>query len=183
LAHNRNLLTYLHNSIQYKKIATSGFYLGGMKQSQLQETETKQIVIATYSMAAEALDIKTLSTLLMVTPKTDVIQSVGRILRTKHEHPIIVDFIDTHTIFQNQWKQRFKYYKKCNYEVKRISNIQYNGMSLNWNNETFWKKLYIPKKGNEKGKGKGKGNEEENEDEDDSNVEIKKHKCLIFIDP
>jgi hypothetical protein len=168
LAHNRSLLTYLHNSIEHKKIATSGYYLGGMKQQQLQETETKQIVIATYSMAAEALDIKTLSTLLMVTPKTDVVQSVGRILRTKHEHPIIVDFIDTHDIFQNQWKQRLKYYKKCNYEIKQITSIKYNGMCLNWKNETDWKKIYIPK--TEK-----IINEEEERDE------IKQGKCLISL--
>ena len=53
-----------------------------MKQKDLQETETKQIVIATYAMA-EALDIKTLSRLVMATPKTDITQSVGRILRMK----------------------------------------------------------------------------------------------------
>ena len=39
------------------------------------ETESKKVVIATYAMAAEALDIKTLSTLVMATPKTDIIQS------------------------------------------------------------------------------------------------------------
>jgi predicted helicase len=53
-------------------------YYGGMKQECLKETETKQIVLATFSMAAEALDIKTLSTLFMVTPKTDIVQAVGR---------------------------------------------------------------------------------------------------------
>ena len=45
-------------------------------------------------MAAEALDIKTLTTLIMATPKTDIEQSVGRILREKHSSPIVVDIID-----------------------------------------------------------------------------------------
>ena len=66
-------------------------------------------------MAAEALDIKTLSRLVMATPKTDITQSVGRILRMKHENPVIVDIVDGHDCFQNQWKQRKRFYKKCNY--------------------------------------------------------------------
>ena len=45
LAHNRSLLTYLHDSIMNKQIGTAGYYVGGMKQKDLQETETKQIVI------------------------------------------------------------------------------------------------------------------------------------------
>ena len=98
LAHNRNLLTYIHDKILHNNIATAGYYVGGMKQKDLQETETKQIVIATYAMAAEALDIKTLSRLVMATPKTDITQSVGRILRMKHDSPVVVDIIDSHMI-------------------------------------------------------------------------------------
>ena len=46
-------------------------------------------------MAAEALDIKTLTTLIMASPKTDVTQSIGRILRTKHTQPTVIDIADT----------------------------------------------------------------------------------------
>merc|ERR1712146_653446 len=55
LCHNRSLLKYLHDAIEHRKIATVGFYVGGMKKEDLQETESKQIVLATYAMAAEAL--------------------------------------------------------------------------------------------------------------------------------
>ena len=104
LAHNRSLLKYFHHAIVHKGFASVGYYVGGMKQADLQETEYKQIVLATYAMAAEALDIKTLSILVMATPKTDITQSVGRILRVRHNNPIVVDVIDRHEIFQNQWK-------------------------------------------------------------------------------
>ena len=144
LAHNRSLLTYLHDAIEYRKIATVGYYVGGMKQVALQETETKEIVLATYAMAAEALDIKTLSTLVMVTPKTDIVQSVGRILRVKHENPIIVDIIDSHDIFQNQWTQRKRFYKKCNYRIRQIDSIQYKGMSIDWDTDKTWKHVFEP---------------------------------------
>jgi superfamily II DNA or RNA helicase len=157
LCHNRSLLTYLYTAILHRGFATTGYYVGGMKQADLQETELKQIVLATYAMAAEALDIKSLSTLVMVTPKTDIIQSVGRILRVKHENPIIVDIVDKHDSFQNQWKKRKTFYRKCNYRILSIDSVRYKGMEI----DASWKTVYEPKTGN--------GEESE-------------HKCLIQTD-
>jgi superfamily II DNA or RNA helicase len=117
LAHNRNLLTYLHDAIAQRGIATVGYYVGGMKEAALKASESKKVVIATYAMAAEALDIKTLTTLIMATPKTDIEQSVGRILREKHSQPIVVDIIDAHEPFQNQWSKRKSFYKRENYKI------------------------------------------------------------------
>jgi len=142
LCHNRSLLTYLYEAICHRKLASVGYYVGGMKQTNLQETEEKQIVLATYAMAAEALDIKTLATLVMVTPKTDITQSVGRILRVKHENPIIVDIIDQHDVFQNQWTQRKRFYKKCNYLIQQTDSRKY---SNDWENSDIWKTVYEPK--------------------------------------
>ena len=141
LSHKRDLLTYLHDEINTKNIASCGYYVGGMKQKDLQETETKQIVLATYAMAAEALDIKTLNTLVMVSPKTDIIQSVGRILRTRGNGKIIVDIIDTHDVFQNQWKKRRTFYNKSGYKVRVIKSGDYTGMRVDWENTTQWKLL------------------------------------------
>ena len=127
LAHNRSILTYLHDSILHRGFATAGYYVGGMKESALKETEEKQVVVATYAMAAEALDIKTLSTLVMVTPKTDIVQSVGRILREKHDKPLVVDIVDGHDVFKNQWTKRRRYYKKCEYTIRSINSTNYGG--------------------------------------------------------
>lgn len=132
LAHNKNLLTYLHDAIIHRKIASAGYYVGGMKEHALKETETKQIVIATYSMAAEALDIKTLTTLIMATPKTDIEQSVGRILREKHSNPIVVDIIDSHQLFKNQWTKRKTFYKKENYKIIYTNSNKYTSDTLKW---------------------------------------------------
>jgi superfamily II DNA or RNA helicase len=138
LAHNRSILTYLHDSIQDKRIATAGYYVGGMKEASLKATEDKQVVVATYAMAAEALDIKTLNTLVMVTPKTDIVQSVGRILREKHDKPLVIDIVDKHDVFQNQWTKRRRYYKKCGYTIKAIDSTKYEGFS----DMTKWKLIY-----------------------------------------
>jgi len=117
LAHNRNLLTYLYKAIEHRGIASVGYYLGGMKEKDLKKTESCTVIIATYAMAAEALDIKTLTTLILATPRTDVVQAVGRILRVKHERPLVVDIVDSHEVFQRQWEKRRKFYAKCKYKI------------------------------------------------------------------
>jgi hypothetical protein len=193
LAHNRSLLTYMYECFNAGASpparpplaeeagglrgaaapvaaapATAGFYVGGMKQKDLQETESKKIVLATYAMAAEALDIKTLSILLMATPKTDITQSVGRILRMKHANPIIVDIIDSHQLFQNQWKLRKRFYKKSNYKIVTTTSKKYTDMGT-----TEWFKVFDPKV--------------KTPDDDDDENDIKKNttdfggKCCIDV--
>ena len=137
LAHTRALLTYLGESITHKGFATVGFYVGGMKEAALKLTEEKQIVLATYAMAAEALDIKTLNSLVLATPKTDIVQSVGRILRVKHDKPIVVDIVDKHEVFKKQWFQRRRYFKKCEYLVKMTDSEQGYPKGQ-------WKTVYMP---------------------------------------
>lgn len=127
LAHNKNILTYLYKAIENRRIADGsvGYYVGGMKEADLKRSETKKVVIATYSMAAEALDIKTLTTLIMATPKTDVTQSIGRILRAKHTQPLVIDIVDSHDVFKRQFKKREAYYKKEKYKIIGTSNEMY----------------------------------------------------------
>jgi superfamily II DNA or RNA helicase len=178
LAHNRSLLTYLHETLNATTAiggraggeAPAGFYVGGMKQKDLQATESKQIVLATYAMAAEALDIKTLSTLVMATPKTDITQSVGRILRMKHDNPIIVDIIDTHDTFQNQWKLRKRFYKKANYKIVTSTSKKYTDMEA-----TEWFAAFDPSV--KKGK---KGDDDDDDDKKKTATEFG-GKCCIDV--
>lgn len=117
LAHNKNLLHYLYEAIEYRKIASVGYYIGGMKQKDLKKSEDKQVIIATYAMAEEALDIKTLTTLIMATPKTDVTQAVGRILRSTDHKPLVIDIVDIHETFRRQWLKRKRFYNSNKYKI------------------------------------------------------------------
>lgn len=144
IAHNKNVLTYLHDAISERKIATVGYYVGGMKESALKTTEEKQVVIATYAMAAEALDIKTLCTLIMVTPKTDIEQSVGRILRSDHEMPVVVDIVDSHDPFIKQWNKRKTFYKKENYKIIKTCSNAYKPID-DEGAMPGWELIYEPK--------------------------------------
>jgi superfamily II DNA or RNA helicase len=139
IAQYKNILKYLFDAITHRDISTVGYYVGGMKESALKESESKQIVLATYTMAAEGLDIKTLSTLFMVTPMTNIEQSVGRILRQKHDFdPVVVDIIDMHDNFQKQWIKRKKFYKTQNYKIIQTNSSYYTPDISNW------KTTYMP---------------------------------------
>jgi len=146
LAHNKSLITYLHDAIAHRNIAggSVGYYIGGMKEAALKQSEGKKVIIATYAMASEGLDIKTLTSLILASPKTDVCQSVGRILRTKHSSPLVVDIIDEHDIFMSQWYKRRKYYKSQNYKILVCDNHEYiDGHSKD---VSKWKVSWEPKK-------------------------------------
>ena len=117
LGHNKNLLKYLFDAIKHRDIASVGYYVGGMKEKDLKLSESKKIIIATYAMAEEGLDIKTLTTLLMATPRVDVTQAVGRILRRKHTQANVIDIVDQHPIFERHWNKRRIFYTKQKYNI------------------------------------------------------------------
>lgn len=148
MSHNLNILNYIYDKFVCKNLGSVGFYVGGMKERELKESEKKHIILATYSMCSEGLDIPSLTTEFLITPKTDVVQIVGRILRAKHPitTPTIYDFVDSHDNFQKQWFKRRAYYKKQNYRIIGIDNVNY--LSLDGekyrdrnkgNNRLFWK--------------------------------------------
>ena len=203
LAHNRNLIKYLHDAIQHRKIATVGYYVGGMKEAALKESETKQVIVASFSLASEGLDIRSLTTLIMATPKTDIQQSVGRILREKHGQPIVVDIIDSHEPFKNQWKKRRSFYMKEKYKIMYTTSDKFHSFG-----ESEWKTVFDSNnpcsktKSKPKSVGKKKTNksrsstdksiandsdESENESDEDEPIDIKNKndfaagKCLISI--
>ncbi len=144
LAHTRSLLTTIGQAMEQQGFATYGFYVGGMKEKALKETEDKQVVLATYAMAAEALDIKTLASLILATPKTDIVQSVGRILRIRHDKNIVIDIVDMHDVFKRQWYKRRRYFKSCGYGIWQIRNDTYSGFgtqSTCFNYSGGWKQV------------------------------------------
>jgi superfamily II DNA or RNA helicase len=140
LGHNRSLLKDVFDAIEGKGFAEPGMYVGGIKQHLLDISSQKQIVVATFSMAAEALDIPNLSILVMITPKSDIIQSVGRIFRSKHDRKIIVDIVDKHDLFQNQWNKRRIYYKKSGYRIQTTDSTKYK----DFEDETAWTTVFDP---------------------------------------
>ena len=102
----------------------AGLYVGGMKPNELRESQEKDIILGTFSMASEGMDIPKLNTIFLTSPKSDVVQSVGRILREKADvrkfHPLVFDIKDIHEnlkIFNKQCDKRIQFYKKNNHDI------------------------------------------------------------------
>jgi superfamily II DNA or RNA helicase len=122
LSDRRNHLHEIAKQIEERKsLPDYGYYYGGIKESLLKESENKSILLGTYAYVSEGFDKKGLDTLLLASPKSDVIQVVGRILRDKPEDrintPLVIDIVDNFSLFINQSKKRLAYYKKCKYNI------------------------------------------------------------------
>jgi predicted helicase len=89
-----------------------------MKAVDREHTKTRQIILGSYGMIEEGADIPVLDTIILATPKSDVQQAVGRIMRQKNKHdPLIIDIVDEFSIFPRQAQKRNTYYKKEQYKV------------------------------------------------------------------
>ena len=80
-------------------------------------TKKKHILLATYQLAKEGLDVPCLDRLLLATPVKDyaiVVQSVGRIARVCEgkDTPVVYDYVDDIGFLENMWKKRCASYKK-----------------------------------------------------------------------
>ena len=125
LSERRNHLErIMHHIIEINKDYESeiGLYRGKMKAEELKESERKSIILGTYSIASVGLDIKGLNTLILATPRSDVVQASGRIQRDVS--PIfgkkIIDFYDKFSVFTGQYAKRLQFYKSSQFEVASI---------------------------------------------------------------
>lgn len=84
--------------------------------------ESRRILIATYQMVKEGFDVATLNTLVIATPRPDVDQIVGRILRVEKEgrkiNPLIIDIVDS--AFRRQFQERLGLYRKRSYRIEKM---------------------------------------------------------------
>ena len=81
------------------------------------------IMLATYKMFSEATDIPQLDTCVLSTPKADVIQIVGRILREHPDKksPVVLDLVDYRvSLFEGYFKKRQKWYSSVGCEIKYL---------------------------------------------------------------
>jgi hypothetical protein len=94
-----------------------------MKENVREEgAATARVLLASYAMASEAMNIKTLNAVILASPRKHVEQSTGRILRVQADKrqimPVIVDIVDEHSMYRSQWKKRLAYYNQCAYKVE-----------------------------------------------------------------
>jgi len=126
LSERRNHLNEIENLLKFNDLNDIGYYVGGMATKDLDISSTKKIILATYQMSSEGLNIPTLNTVIFASPISDVQQSLGRILREKKEErkyiPLCIDIWDEFSIFLRKGYSRIKYYKNNNYDIEYYIN-------------------------------------------------------------
>jgi superfamily II DNA or RNA helicase len=125
LSDRREHLKHFETCLKKLDVSDIGYYVGAMKQEKLDESEKCGVILGTFSMASEAMNIPSLNTILLATPKSNIEQSVGRILREKKEarkfSPLILDVLDhMHHGCIGQYRKRKTYYKDCGYRVQML---------------------------------------------------------------
>ena len=102
---------------------SSGLYMGGMKEADLEASSKKKIIFATFSQAHEGLDIPTLDTVILATAKSDIQQSIGRVMREtpgKNNNPHIYDIVDHWSILFAMYKKRLRVYKQGGFKIDAV---------------------------------------------------------------
>ena len=121
----------------------SCYYIGPTKLAKRQEAEERgDIIFATYDMAHEGLDIKHLNTVILASPKKDIMQSIGRVMRTILQagdvRPMVLDFSDDIGTIGRWFKIRSAIYTACKYEIENyyliddrfVNSYEYNGIEI-----------------------------------------------------
>ena len=98
--------------------------MGGMTELQQTEACIGEIVIATYQMAAEGLNVPRLDTVFLATPQAKVEQAIGRVMRVVDDkkQPVVVDYVDERIgICRGMYKARAKVYAALDLEERRAA--------------------------------------------------------------
>ena len=163
LSDRRQQLEDMHKIISQTTNISVGYYIGGLKKGVLKDNEQCKILLGTYPMASTGLDIPSLNGLILATPRSDIIQSIGRIDRIVHTdiQPLIVDMVDTFSVFESQSRKRYAVYKKKKYMIEDISyNLDKNVVIMSKN--YFFHNVAI-KDDNASDDSKGNDREEKND--------------------
>ena len=100
------------------------YYTGDLNEKERDEAEKNgDLLFATFGIAAEGLDISKINCVILASPVSSATeQSIGRgirkILQDDDERPLIVDFKDNISIYQNQGEKREKIYKRGKYCIE-----------------------------------------------------------------
>ena len=100
----------------------AGFMVGGIKPADIAAVSERRVIMATYAYCSEGLDIPSLDTCVFATPRSDIVQCCGRILRyhPQKQVPRVIDFVDDSPVFHGQARKRGAYYDQLGALVSHL---------------------------------------------------------------
>ena len=125
--------------LSHDSLVEVGLYRGQMKPEDLKHSESKSIILGTYSIASVGLDIKGLNTLILATPRSDVVQATGRIQRDLSPvfDKLIIDVYDKFSVFSGQYAKRLQYYRQSEFDLGPLGKRARQNTTENSNNSSL----------------------------------------------
>lgn len=100
-------------------LPTIDFYIGGRKEAQLKVAEKANCILGSFPFAQEGMDLSPPpDTLILASPKANIVQSVGRIMResSMDNRCLIVDLMDSWSMFMGLATKRRAFYFERDYD-------------------------------------------------------------------
>lgn len=120
LDHTRHCLC-LSDRVEYctrfydalKDKISCGLIVGSNKKG-IEEAKQGRVIFATYSMVNEGFNVPRLNTLILLTPRSSIEQTIGRIYRKHHDiEPLIIDVLDiSSSLYNAQYRKRKALYRQ-----------------------------------------------------------------------
>jgi superfamily II DNA or RNA helicase len=133
--HMLDLLRATDSSKSPEDTFSCSIYMAGKKYKR-PENLLADVIFAPYAMCKDGFNIKTLDMLFLVTPMSDVEQTIGRILRTdKREEgdpiPLVIDYVDEdEPTLLGSYRARKRFYDKKKYPITH-DNTKHLNKTLN----------------------------------------------------
>jgi superfamily II DNA or RNA helicase len=99
------------------------YYIGGLTKAEREKAMIKPVMLGTYHYVSTGTNIPWLDTLVMATPRSDVIQIVGRIVREymNKRHPVVYDVVDLDSnVLKGYYASRRQWYREIGCEIVRV---------------------------------------------------------------
>lgn len=117
-------LTPLFHSISKAGVPAEeiDYYVGGRSKIELEIASKKRVVLATYAMCSEGTDCPWWDTLVLATPRSNVKQAIGRVMRFLEgkKQPVILDLLDSDSIFSAFYGKREVQYFSVGAEIIKL---------------------------------------------------------------
>ena len=96
----------------------------GMKPEERTTVMSARVIVATYQLCSEGMDIPSRNCIVLATPKKKVEQTVGRIQRTTPSMtsattlpPLVIDVVDYFSVFAGMDNARLRHYTDMGYTI------------------------------------------------------------------
>lgn len=102
-------------------------YVGGIGKAERERAIRKPLALATYGMANEGTNVPWWDACVLCTPRADVTQPVGRVVREYPDKPtpLVVDLVDVNSaVLSRMAGKRSEYYRRIKAEIALIRSVK-----------------------------------------------------------